>query len=35
MQIDKCAGEIHMTEISRHREYVLADVVVTRRAVLQ
>jgi hypothetical protein len=35
MQIDKCAGEFHMAEIGRHREYMLADVVITRRAILQ
>jgi hypothetical protein len=35
MQIDKCASEFYMAEISRHREHMLADVVVTRWAVLQ
>jgi len=35
MQIDKCAGEFRVAEIGRHREYMLADVVVTWRAVLQ
>jgi hypothetical protein len=35
MQIDKCASEFYVAEIGRHREYMLADVVVTRRAILQ
>lgn len=35
MPIDKCASEFHVAEMGRHREYMLTDVVVTRRAVLQ